>query len=415
MKVLANKSFHFLILLGISLLIPFENLFVAFFYFLGTWLILLNPYSLFFLYSTALCGNKVSFDRDFMLVGFLILGFLISGLFNDSEYDSVLAMVLFFAMQFLAAKEIARHDLIIKCFVWAIGVYSVLILGSYIHYNYLIYFRSNFDFVSLEHLLIYNRFIESLPSEVTVNSKFHMLVGNTNKASNIYTLCGLLVSFLYMNKKLSKLQVVLVLMSICLVQLVLFSRAAMLMLFAIGAALCVFYSFKGVNRQKVLLFLCIPFLVSISTPMFRDYWTNMSTLNLRFLQQKKVVQFKAEEYKEKRLGELFLGMGPGGYGLKYYKSRDAGTHNFFIDIYLAGGIVSLVSIVLLFLSMIKRTYLHKEVLNKTFFTSVLVVVFVLAFREMNFLYLYRLGQFGFLFYLFYFVAIRDNDHILTIS
>jgi len=98
--------------------------------------------------------------------------------------------------------------------------------------------------------------------------------------------------------------------------------------------------------------------------------------------------------------DRFFGMGPGQYGLQRVGSVDFGTHNFFVDSWLDGGVISLLAFAMLFLlPLLKNSYWLRLRLDWVGLVSCLAIVSIalLCLREHNMVFLYSFCLSGFMF------------------
>lgn len=98
--------------------------------------------------------------------------------------------------------------------------------------------------------------------------------------------------------------------------------------------------------------------------------------------------------------DRFFGMGPGQYGLQRVGSVDFGTHNFFVDSWLDGGVISLLAFAMLFLlPLLRNSYRLRLRLDWVGLVSCLAIVSIaaLCLREHNMVFLYSFCLSGFMF------------------
>ncbi|MBN8539921.1 MAG: hypothetical protein J0L82_06005 [Deltaproteobacteria bacterium] len=203
-------------------------------------------------------------------------------------------------------------------------------------------------------------------------------------------------------------------------QIIFFSRGAIAIQFLSGLAI-VFADMIIRTRklQRLSLLFLVPFILSLSTQLFRDYWQNKATVDVRIEQQKALFKISTQfNGQDESLGSfvrrISFGYGPGGYGAKFFNSSHAGTHNFFLDTYLAGGVISLLAILSIFAWPIVN--LFKHTMRSGTFDDFFVVKFlmiattvVLAFRELDFIYLFKLNQYSFVFFFAYFLMFTFEE------
>ena len=382
--------------------IPFENFVVPVLSkMFGSYFFLVHPT---FLASICLIGSRRTRSDDKWLL-LLVLGFFVSFVYNSSQVSISFSLIILYLTSYFSVSTSKSYDSVKYLFYGSLTAFIVYI-SLYIHYNYLIYFIYGAHFNSIEHSLIYNRFIEDLPESIQKGNLYGLFVGNSNKASNISILYSLLAYACYCKKLISRKLMMLVLVSQSLLIILFFSRGAFVVSFLIGSGFLVLDILTKMKKEwLVYLVFIIPFLFSVSSREFRNYWINWSTVESRSIQQKDALRFVAlDEFNSSNSLKSLIGLGPGGYGLSKFGSVDAGTHNFLLDIYFSGGVISLSAILILLISPVYRrlkSWKRRKALSKNaeIILALFCAVCLLSFRELDFVYLFRLNQFGFLYFM----------------
>lgn len=188
------------------------------------------------------------------------------------------------------------------------------------------------------------------PDSIDLNLYYPFVVGNWNKASNFLVLASLIaVLAIYKNKNIATC--CLAIFCVAMVIFLSFSRGSMLVFAGVGVSLLA-CSFRWGIRERpvwVIIFfiMVLPLVVSLSLEHMRFAWFDVSSNNERIRQLAELAQSTKGESSQ--LSEWLLGGGVGAYGRTQFGSSFAGTHNLFVDIFLAGGVVQLVGLLSLFI------------------------------------------------------------------
>jgi hypothetical protein len=188
------------------------------------------------------------------------------------------------------------------------------------------------------------------PDSIDMNLYYPFVVGDWNKASNFLVLASLVaVLAIYKNRDIATCCVAI--FCAAMVVFLSFSRGSMLVFAGLGVSLLA-CSFKWSIRERPVwviacLIMVLPLVVSLSLEHMRVAWFDMSSSNERIRQLTELLHSPKGESSQ--LSEWFLGWGVGAYGRTQFGSSFAGTHNLFVDIFMAGGVIQLVGLLSLFI------------------------------------------------------------------
>jgi hypothetical protein len=133
----------------------------------------------------------------------------------------------------------------------------------------------------------------------------------------------------------------------CITLVILFSRAALLLLplVFVGSGLWGWLR-RGMRFALVVVSISVVGGVAITQPEIFDY-----LLLARFLDQTDLSPLGTFEYRFEQWGEVarylqehpyvaWFGMGTSGYGMHFFNSPEAGTHNMLIDVWMESGLIA---------------------------------------------------------------------------
>lgn len=274
--------------------------------------------------------------------------------------------------------------------------------------------------------------------------------GNFNKQSNLLVITILLASYLLMIGRLSLRVWSVCLVPILLVLLLMFSRGAIGVLLLSGIAFAI-VALITTDRRYFLITcsMIVVFFASISTPLFRNYWTDTSSLEQREIIAKQAVTGDSDTFLKsgevaavpngrdavvidpkgevpaididrrnalgpppedtacvaksptKTLSFDIFGYGLGNFGPTICRSPEAESHNAFIDAWMQGGVLGLAGYIGLFVTGlfagVRNIFRSRfKGIEAIFGTAVICATGVLALREFAFVYLWVQSSGGFL-------------------
>jgi hypothetical protein len=244
------------------------------------------------------------------------------------------------------------RDQLIRYYLVGIVIWALLIIVLYvIGVVRVLQVAPWLNDVSLDHLIVAMR----TPGQAYEELFHHGLVaGNWNKASNIALLASLLCLRGVINKTLNKPFAFTVLGVIATLQVIAFSRGAYLAsVVCIVAVFCMRRTaFRAPTVRAAALVILLPFLLSLSVKDFRSQWVDFSSTEARLTQAKGIMREgqiipSVAAASLERVSTALLGQGIGEYGRKHFNRPEAGTHNLFLDTWLASGAIGLVGLLLI--------------------------------------------------------------------
>ena len=253
---------------------------------------------------------------------------------------------------------------------------------------------------------------------------YGVTMGNANKLSNN------LVMFLLMSRSLLTLEgpsrgrrrILLCFWALAVVTLiVMFSRAAMLLLPLVIAASGVIGELSGASRRLVLVTACCSIAaVAVTAPEIFDYLfaakylpqadaDPLGTLGDRFAQWSQLLDFFSEHAKES-----IIGLGTSGYGMRFFNSPEPGTHNTFLDLWTQAGIFSPLILLGTIASIGLQVFVGaKSVRRKTVVAAGLFAIVLLMTREHSFSYLYVTSLGGLCFVVLIYACVAPDPEAMA--
>lgn len=340
------------------------------------------------------------FDMVFFI---LISGFFLSFCMNPHTYQESLQSIAVLLWAYsLCSINLFRNNALFRSYYFGSVAWLIVVITAYS-----VMIMKQADLFSIKYqtisdMLIYARF----PGEEVLRLGefyFFLIVGNVNKASNIVLLQFLFFSWAYLEKVITTRFFSLISILMCLALMIFFSRGAFLVslsIFFVFAVWSLYSSRKDFKRiWFVALTALIPFLLSVSTPVLRSYWGNSSTIQTRLVQWEQLAGNAS--ISSLSVKDYIFGLGSGGYGTKFFNSADAGTHNFFLDLWMQAGLLGLLSFISLLFVLFKTSInlmKYNSSSSGVVLFSVLGAVLVLGFREFDLVYLFRSNTTAFLFF-----------------
>lgn len=391
----------------------------------------------------------------------LMLGVLVSAVLLDADREMALRFVYFGGLSILVGVVISSHPqagTLLKTFLYGSIFWMLVVLCAYAWHLHSFEMP---DWVTFSnHVLT----LRNPGPEAANNMLFFLLIGNVNKVANYAVLITIVAYYLKEIKFISNITFTITCILSAIVSFICFSRGAFVAgsLLAIGIIVVTIYDYVRFRRysQTSILYVAMliaPVLASIATQEFRNYWLDTTTIERRILLASEVGeagQVYAEETgepappperetpaqpaapaqphiagsdgnlppsssgiedKEEALQEgpsFIFGYGIGKYGELHFNNPLAGTHNFFVDIWTSGGILSFISIVILiFISILIGVY---RLLSKCDIYSItgvagLCTISVLAFREYDVAYLLATSMGGIFLGIFVGLSIMPHE------
>jgi hypothetical protein len=239
---------------------------------------------------------------------------------------------------------------------------------------------------------------------------FEIIAGNVNKVANILVLGALLAAFLYDQKRLSLLAAIALYLPIGIMLLLTFSRGAFVVsLFLVGLVVVSRLNSakwtSGVSKKGIICMsgmLLIPAAVSLSTPTFIHYWTNVQTVSWRIGQWDSslsglIGKKKIAPHGKSVCNSIALGCGPGSYGETHFDDPNRTTHNLYLDTVFAAGLLGLLALLAICLGPLIKAWRSKcnNVPSRELFGYLgLITIMILSMREYDLAYLYATAMGG---------------------
>jgi hypothetical protein len=411
---------HFTILNFLAFLIPFELLFsYACSGFLKPYfgefykIFLLGNILLFIiLFFTRFARYKYSKNLIAPFLFFLFVGFfevLVTILNNSFIIESILQFTLGFLSPTIIILYLSKKENnVIKSFFYFfyLGYIIILLLGFiliYIYYDsYPVWFR---EAPFSAQIFLFRYLIDDKDNLV---NPLMILLGNFNKASN-YLIFMNLFSLILLDKNRHRNLIILFWVISTIALIILFSRLTLL-LYPFVFFISGFYKYIkskltlyqlrifGIFIFSLFIFNFSSFIPSVNYLLYSkindDSDANAFGTGLSRVDQWSNIWSKYTNF------ENIFGIGHNSYSYIEYGYLHGGSHNLFIDHYLASGIISpLILISVLVLLFMKGVY-KRSLIN---YFAVLIFIF-LAFREYTFAYLNASMQGGFFFCILIFVS-----------
>lgn len=241
---------------------------------------------------------------------------------------------------------------------------------------------------SLEQLVMVMRY----PNDPTIDVSliYPILIGNVNKASNVFVLGAILIIGLSCERRKFGAFSCVAMPIVALATLLTFSRGGMIALGGLAAAVMISQILlKGRISLLVawnMVWMFLPLAVTIASSQMRGIWLEFSSLESRVQQLAQVAETKAIDNLSP-FSALF-GNGIGSYGEQLFGYSFAGTHNLFVDVFLAGGILQVIGLLVLFCLPITQAF---KASGGNFTARIgglgLIGVSFLSFREFDLNYL----------------------------
>lgn len=172
---------------------------------------------------------------------------------------------------------------------------------------------------------------------------FFSIGGNVNKTANIAVLSILFIWWVTRRGAIPLAVGVGACLLMDLLLVVTLSRGAIYV--ALGCAVLVVAAAMVRPQARtrahaaLVVSLLLPLVVCLMAPDLRPYLFDGATMTTR------VSQWSSAVEEVERTTDMLFGYGPGRYGEVHFQTTDAGTHNLFLDIWAAGGVLALASFV----------------------------------------------------------------------
>ena len=350
-------------------------------------------------YSIFFWGSHRFFIYFICLFLFLISGFF--HLFHGSYLD-VSFLVLGIGGIFIGVFSSSKNDMSILCKPLAVGaiLWASIILLFYLWdavntLNKLDFMR---EYTVIQFILSF-RYPESVVSASGEGLIYPLVVGNWNKASNIFIMLSILIVFGLMNGRKDSFLYFVALTLLALVSFISFSRGGFIVSGVVGGII-LFYLYKqSILDVKLAAATCLfltPLITSFLFDDMRSAWVNFDSVAVRYEMAGSFVEdyFFLGRGTVRGEGEggflysLLLGQGVGSYGEENFSYVFAGTHNLFLDIFYSWGLVSLIGVLVLFVHPFYVAFKEGVGSHKQAFGLIgLISIFILSFREFDLNYL----------------------------
>ncbi|MGI4850799.1 MAG: hypothetical protein ACRYGR_02520 [Janthinobacterium lividum] len=338
-------------------------------------------------YKKIFYANK--FSILFIISCFFIIfcGYSSTYYFIGGNKDYFWANLLFFPISMIVLLFcFARYgDIVIKILFYSYVLFSFLYILFYI--NFIIDYKDSI--IISRYNFQYNFLMNSL--------------GNVNKASNLLFLAFLLT---FIKKEENNNWLCLFIISLLIAM---FSRLATFLFFTTTIIFFLkkdFFSIKKLLYLFLFLFLCLLSIFLLDDVTKKEMY-NTATLTIRF----KIIESWSSYYFAQHLKNIIFGLGFQSYGILFFNKIDVGSHNLFIDFLNNGGMLSLLGLICLFsFVFIKILFNFKLIVkeNILFYSSIgIFSIFILAFREYDFVYL-KTQTMGGIFFILFYVKITVN-------
>ena len=116
------------------------------------------------------------------------------------------------------------------------------------------------------------------------------------------------------------------------------------------------------------------------------------------------------DYLSHHLDQYVIGMGVGGYGIEFFDEPLAGTHNLFLDVWMEGGILALLLLILLIACMGLHCFRARDSQSIDVLSGVSVLVlFLLLIREHSPAYLAVTSMGGVCFAMIFCILVQPGN------
>lgn len=281
--------------------------------------------------------------------------------------------------------------------VWCVAVVLAFVADTF----QLLDFHEGARHYSLDQLVLAMRY----PDSIDLDLHYPKLTGNWNKASNIIVLASMFMMIAIYRDRPARPLFLTAMATMSVVSVLSYSRGGMLVSAGLGCFnLLLLLWIPQVDRRSwalAALVMILPLAVSFCLPAMRVAWFDMSSMD-----QRMVLAYQAIEFEALGLGagsggawgalmkvvqpvlNLLLGIGVGTYGEKLVGNPFAGTHNMFLDMFIAGGLIQVLGLLVL-IGYSWLVVLSKGLRSVTQMVGgmAILAVVVLAFREFDLNYL----------------------------
>lgn len=284
---------------------------------------------------------------------------------------------------------------------------------------------------------------------------YFKLLGNFNKQANILAVSLILTAYLFVMCHLSRALWLLCTMTMAVMTLAIFSRGAFVVLLLATAGLVAVSYWSRQRRRQVAaaIGVCAASLISFTTPEWRDYWRNLSTIEQRkemaasaldgsnpYLsnghlaseeragsthaskalpsqrQTKAAPDLCEAKEPERSLTFFIFGYGLGNYGPTICRAPEAESHNGFVDAWIQGGVLSAIGYAAMFIVavLVALGRLYRSRLSDAdalFGLAIVTCIAVLAQREYALVYLWVQSTGGFLLAIGLALSCRVSDQV----
>lgn len=327
--------------------------------YLGWFYLLVHPHTL------IVCGVFLQINKNtgqywkrtgiyWIGISLLAMGVLLSALFSDARPDISIRYLWFGILGLAIAFWIFKKDedkIFLRALCYGISGWAIVSLCVYL-YSFHIFF-SVFPSISESYQsLHWDGLILAMRSprrEILDIVRYDEFLGSMNKASNYGVLNILLINYLLAIHKISLKAAAFLYLPMLMLLIITFSRGAFLVCLGLAGLSLILIMLDNLKGKKsfvskrfflgLAVSLLSPFIVSVSTNRFRQHWIYLASITTR-------IEFWIELEQDIRqdpdaTSKILMGLGPGQYGILRVGLPERSTHNLFLDVWLAGGILGI--------------------------------------------------------------------------
>ncbi len=281
--------------------------------------------------------------------------------------------------------------------VWCVAVVLAFVADTF----QLLDFHEGARRYSMDQLVLAMRY----PDSIDLDLYYPKLTGNWNKASNIIVLASMFLMIAIYRDRPARPLFLTAMATMSVVSILSYSRGGMLVSAGLGCfnLLLLLWIPQADRRAWALaaLIMILPLVVSFCLPAMRMAWFDMSSMDQRMVLAYQAIEFEALGLWAGSGGawgalmkavqpvlNLLLGIGVGTYGEKLVGNPFASTHNMFLDMFIAGGLIQVIGLLVL-IGYSWSVVLSKGLRSVTQMIGgmAILAVVVLSFREFDLNYL----------------------------
>jgi hypothetical protein len=353
-------------------------------------------------YSRPLGRNRHAVILLLMVYG---VGLLVSGLENSADFRYFLPLfflgpVLMSIIIITVRTQEMMTDVVTAVF-YAGCVWSVVFLFLFA-WDWSVFFE-RYQYIKLQGFLAILQSSKYPGENIDYSGTyFYRYLGNSNKQSNIIFLTCIIGSYLVARGRLGGIKFFTFCLPMVLIMAILGSRAVILL----GAIVAVILAITHVRslRSKTIWLLTplLPLAISLANPTLKARWLDTSSL----VERTAIADAALEGGGREILGgglpihpvadadhSLLFGYGAGKFGPTIGRLPEAGSHIFFMDVWIEAGLIGLLAMLIIFFGLSLRSFLillrtRLEDQNALFSCVGISVVLALGMREYSLVYLF---------------------------